>query len=87
MPPSASRIQQTPQETIPVDVFKGREQVNQPLEMEETNLKEGMDIQPAIVVSSTITGTGPIISPLLVLPDHVNFRIPLLIQQPKALEE
>ena len=50
MPPSASHIQQTPQETIPVDVFKRREQVNQPLEMKETNLKEGMDIQPAIVV-------------------------------------
>ena len=62
MPPSASQIQQTPQETIPVDVFKRREQVNQPLEMEETNLKEGMDIQPAIVVSSTISGIGPITS-------------------------
>ena len=37
MPPSASQIQQTPQETIPVDVFQRREQVNQPLEMEETN--------------------------------------------------
>ena len=64
MPPSASQIQQTPQETIPVDVFKRREQVNQPLEMEETNLKEGMDIQPTIVVSSTISGVGPIISSL-----------------------
>ena len=64
MPPSASQIQQTPQETIPVDVFKRREQVNQPLEMEETNLKEGMDIQPAIVVSSTISGIGPITSSL-----------------------
>ena len=32
--------------------------------MEGTNLKEGMDIQPTIVVSSTITGTGPIISSL-----------------------
>ena len=64
MPPTASQIQQTPQETIPVDVFKGREQVNQPLEMEETILKEGMDIQPAIVVSSTTSGIDTITSSL-----------------------
>ena len=32
--------------------------------MEETNLKEGMDIQPVIVVSSTISGIGPITSSL-----------------------
>ena len=32
--------------------------------MEEANLKEGMDIQPAIVVSSTITGIDPITSSL-----------------------
>ena len=32
--------------------------------MEETNLKEGMDIQPAIVVSSTMTGIDPITSSL-----------------------
>ena len=60
LPPSASQIQQIPQETIPVDVFKRREQVNQPLEIEETILKEGMDIQPTIVVSSTTSGIDTI---------------------------
>ena len=65
MPPSASQIQQTPyRETIPKDVFIKRKQINQPLEVEETVLKEGMDKRPAIIVSSTTLGKDTISSTL-----------------------
>ena len=65
MPPSASQIQQTPyRETIPKDVFKRRKQINQPLEAEETVLKEGMDKRPTIIVSSTTLGKDTISSTL-----------------------
>ena len=54
IPPSAFQIQQTPhRETIPKDIFKRRKQINQPLEAEETILKEGMDKRSATIVSST----------------------------------
>ena len=65
MPPSASQIQQTPyRETIPKDVFKRRKQINQPLEAEETVLKEGMDKRPTIIVSSTTLGIDTMSSTL-----------------------
>ena len=57
MPPSTSQTQQTPyRETTPKGVFKRREQTNQDLEAEETNLKEGMDRRPATMTSSTTLG-------------------------------
>ena len=40
----------------PKGVFKRREQTNQDLEAEETNLKEGMDRRPATMTSSTTLG-------------------------------
>ena len=65
MPPSASQIQQTPyRETIPKDVFKRRKQINQPLQVEETVLKEDMDKQPTIIVSSTTLGIDTMSSTL-----------------------
>ena len=55
VPPSTSQTQQTPyQEMTPKGVFKRREQTNQDLEVEETNLKEGMDRRPATITSSTL---------------------------------
>ena len=57
VPPSTSQTQQTPyQEMTPKGVFKRREQTNQDLEAEETNLKEGMDRRPATMTSSTTLG-------------------------------
>ena len=57
VPPSTSQTQQTPyQEITPKGVFKRREQTNQSLEVEETNLKEGMDRRPATMTSSTTLG-------------------------------
>ena len=57
VPPSTSQTQQTPyRETTPKGVFKRREQTNQDFEVEETNLKEGMDRRPATMTSSTTLG-------------------------------
>ena len=56
--PSPFQVQPVPQETIPTQIFKEREQVNRPLEIEETNVKGGMEIQPTSVVSSVSLGTG-----------------------------
>ena len=56
--PSPFQVQQVPRETIPTQIFKEREQVNQPLEIEETIVKGGMEIQPTSVVSSIPSGIG-----------------------------
>ena len=65
MPPSTSQTQQTPyRETTPKSIFERREQTNQDLEVEETNLKEGMDRTPATMTSSTTLGVD-IMSPTL----------------------
>ena len=52
------QAQPVPRETIPTQIFKEREQVNQPLEIEETIVKGGMEIQPTRVVSSIPSGIG-----------------------------
>ena len=56
--PSPFQVQPVPRETIPTQIFREREQVNQPLEIEETIVKGGMEIQPTSVVSSISLGTG-----------------------------
>ena len=57
VPPSTSQTQQTPyQEKTLKSVFERREQTNRDLEVEETNLKEGMDRRPATMISSTTLG-------------------------------
>ena len=56
--PSPFQVQPVPRETIPTQIFKEREQVNQSLEIEETIVKGGMEIQPTSVVSSISSGIG-----------------------------
>ena len=56
--PSPFQVQPVPRETIPTQTFKEREQVNQPLKIEETIVKGGMEIQPTSAVSSIPSGIG-----------------------------
>ena len=56
--PSPFQVQPVPRETIQTQIVKEREQVNQPLEVEETIVKGGMRIQPTSVMSSISSGIG-----------------------------
>ena len=56
--PSPFQVQPVPREMIPTQIFKEREQVNQPLEIEETVVKGDMEIQSTSVVSSISSGIG-----------------------------
>ena len=56
--PSPFQVQPDPPEKIPTQIIKEREQVNQPLEVEETIVKGDMGIQPTSVMSSIPSGIG-----------------------------
>ena len=56
--PSPFQIQPVPREKIQTQNVKEREQVNQPLEIEETIVKGGIKIQPTSVMSSIPSGIG-----------------------------
>ena len=57
LPPSTSQVQQTPsRETTPKDVLNRRDQTNQDLGVEETNLKEGIDKRPSTLTSNDTLG-------------------------------
>ena len=46
--PSPFQVQPIPRETIPTQIFKEREQVNQPLEIEETIVKGTWKYNPPV---------------------------------------
>ena len=56
--PSPFQVQPVPQETIQTQIVKEREQVNQPLEVEETIVKGDEETQPTGIVSSIPSGIG-----------------------------
>ena len=56
--PSPFQVQPVPRETIQMQIVKEREQVNQPLEVEETIVKGDEETQPTGIVSSIPLGIG-----------------------------